>query len=483
MILFLNVFITDQALGIYQRGALPASNRLDIFKYSLASLAVIKWSKVYIYCKLDDNYQARAGELDRFIGELFTDPVVHHHRNEYQRQWQAALRPVIEDADPLTWFCCNDDHIFIDYELGLLERVQAAMLRELETRPQVACVPTHWTESLEGKVEAEAQGHPGTPDWFRGVGGNPISIQIVSRAILEHWWFGKDYGGARMNRSDNYPPSPSVDCPEGAMLTPCRELVRHFDGYSHAQVDIHTCPPLFIPEGFFENDIRISYLGAGRKPGWTLVNPMLAAYSTAGPEGADSKGVLEDLPLFWRGRISQVVREQEPDPDLVLRCRNQAVLAMASECAELPVRRLEIAFRWPEGGKEAELAALEAWQAGPWRRTLADRYYAWRRTPNVALHHLIFCNNLGKVLAHDRMTLYAPEPMMLQAASLFAAEGFPEVALELLQKTLEAHPASLEALEALASSARDCRRQDIGERAGARLRELRPGTHPDRSQP
>jgi hypothetical protein len=95
----------------------------------------------------------------------------------------------------------------------------------------------------------------------------------------------------------------------------------------------------------------------------------------------------------------------------------------------------------------------------------------------VALHHLVFCHNLGRTLAHDRMTLFAPEDLMLQMASLFDAEGFPEVAMELCLKTLEAHPASAKTAANLAEAARKSKRQDVFDRACEHLRDLQPD-HP-----
>ena len=112
--------------------------------------------------------------------------------------------------------------------------------------------------------------------------------QIVNKALLHFWWFGNDYGDSKMIRTDcPGGSSKSVISPETACLIPYREIVRHYDAYSHACIDINACPPLFIPNGFFENKIKILYCSENRKEGYVHVNPTLKNYSTVDKNGAD----------------------------------------------------------------------------------------------------------------------------------------------------------------------------------------------------
>ena len=52
---------------------------------------------------------------------------------------------------------------------------------------------------------------------------------------------------------------------ESIVIVPKSELCRHYDGYLHTYSIINdfikasTCPPLFIPNGFFEKKIKIAY--------------------------------------------------------------------------------------------------------------------------------------------------------------------------------------------------------------------------------
>lgn len=63
-------------------------------------------------------------------------------------------------------------------------------------------------------------------------------------------------------------------------------------------------PPLFIPAGFFEKKIKIRYGYSDYKKGWVNINPLIEKYSFEDSSGADLKILLEEIPLFWKKRIS-----------------------------------------------------------------------------------------------------------------------------------------------------------------------------------
>ena len=94
MILFVNTFITNENPNFklsYQRGNLNTDDKLDIFKYSLASLAIAyDWSKVILKISLDNHYKQRQDELEQFIKVEFSkfDLIIEWKRNEYQNDWK-----------------------------------------------------------------------------------------------------------------------------------------------------------------------------------------------------------------------------------------------------------------------------------------------------------------------------------------------------------------------------------------------------------
>ena len=175
------------------------------------------------------------------------------------------MRDLFALGDELVWFCCNDDHIFIDYETDLLDRIQLKLLELASRHEYVACYLSHWPEMLVygrtpprytkiGVIEENR-------DYFVTLWQNYDSMQIVNTNLLRYWWFEHDYGDTWMPRTDSF--ENNVVNPDTACIIPYREMVRHFDGYSHSLININICPPLFIPPGIFENGINIRY-GAGK---------------------------------------------------------------------------------------------------------------------------------------------------------------------------------------------------------------------------
>jgi hypothetical protein len=340
MILFINVFITKSFATSYDRGRLPTEDRLTVFKYSLASLAVIPWSKVIIYCELDKCYEGE--DLEGYIKELFPNVSYYRRRLDKQLKWQRAMEEVFSLPDQLVWFTCNDDHIFIDYDLDVLKACERRLLELLEKQPYASCYISHWAEML---CHANyGQQYPiltKAKEYFEVEWANIDSIQIVSKEVLKHWWFSKDYGNeVFLIRTDGNIPGKGpeyihIDQDLSVRtLIPLREQARHFDGYCRPYMpggssDINRCPPLFIPPGFFEKQIKISYCKELIKSGYVNINPVLANYSTVDRLGADSKMMLEDLPLFWRDRIVEIDFGPEIDREILIGARNKAVQMVA----------------------------------------------------------------------------------------------------------------------------------------------------------
>lgn len=366
MILFLNVFITNKALTFYDRGRLgTAPDRLAVFKYSLASFSVISWSAVFIHCELDEPYAGRREELEKWVHTLFPQAHLFFERATKQAHWKRILQPVFDvPGDDLVWYFCNDDHIFIDYDLSMLEAI-ANKAKQLASRHKyVSAYVSHWPELLtflnpnisnfyaEGSPPQASQILEATDQYFVNRWYNFDSVQIVNKNVLLHWWFEHEYGDTFLPRSD-YPPyvksPPDIYC-----VVPMRELVRHFDGYSHARIDINVCPPLSIPPGFFEKHMRLSFGAPQRVEGKLHINPLIRNYATVDRDGVDSRMTLDDLPLFWRNRIVEIQQEADPKSIEIVRARNESVLRMVTQNCRMPlteiVKRFTASLR---GGVEA----------------------------------------------------------------------------------------------------------------------------------
>lgn len=386
MILLINVMLTDEVLNLdtyrYQRGFLDHPyqphkyDKVDIFKYSLASYSIIPFSRVLIYCKLDKMYAGREEELRSFIEKEFAHQKLgpnlelHFDRLEYQGDWQYVYQHKITDTpeDEPIWFCCNHDHIFMDYDLTVLKNgldLLSQKEHEIYQREDPASIYfSHWPELLR-KASHIHNEKPGPTDLYDKYVGfsllnNNDSIQIINKALYKRWWFEEDYGSAFLPRSDYRLADKDgnligYDIRDGRryMLShycfvPLREMCRHYDGYGHVQINSNECPALTIPPGFFENDIKIRYGYYDNLVGHVNICPSHRYYSIFDKRGTDYKWVvkemvdgtiggvvdepIDDVPLFWKDRISNIDINPDITPgtdshygNYLFDCRDDAV--------------------------------------------------------------------------------------------------------------------------------------------------------------
>ena len=265
MHLLFNVLITDKR---FSHGGLNRVDRLDLFKYTLASYACIdRITDVTIYCELEGGYKGRVGELMDYLDTLFPRGYSYqNHSPSNQREWQAALEgsTLLTTDQPILYFG-NDDHVFIDFDLSVLYEGLDLMAKEPANQINTIHISS-WTEAIStvyGLGEFSTVGRYWVTDQLY-----PDAIQIVNSAFFRHVFFDLEMGDAPMRRTDQflhnwYPylgdyrfPS-KVPHPPVKMFVPLRELVRHFDGYVHVGVSTEDCPMLSIPEGFWERRVQL----------------------------------------------------------------------------------------------------------------------------------------------------------------------------------------------------------------------------------
>lgn len=326
MILFFNTFITPDGVGInYERGYLRQSDKLDILKYSLASFSKIyPWSKVILKIQLDTPYEHRKEELEQFIYDEFKGQKLHLEwiRNIKQKQWQETYDLF---DDHLIWYCGNHDHIFIDNNSNYLNKI----INDLSSHEVAMMSYTHYPEFIRNSHIAgnPAEIHENSINY---ISGDVDAGHIITKPLYKLWWFGNDVSQYDFPRPDwrNWLRHVKGDIPEVLCLVPYRELCRHFDGYTAFHgISNNICPAIEIPEGFFNNDIKISHGTFQKKNGFINLNPLNKNYKAYDPSGTDYKFNLEDIPEFWRPRIS-VVEKFKVDEDLFKKYRMKAIFDM-----------------------------------------------------------------------------------------------------------------------------------------------------------
>ena len=342
MILFCNTFITESkpaGKGHVVRDNLKSFNNLDIFKYSLASLAVAyDWSKVILKISLDDCYKHRQDELEQFIKDNFSqfNLVLIWQRSEYQNDWKQDYELL---DDNLIWYYCNHDHIFFDSSKDYL----AELVNEMKDEELCSLQFSHWPENIRTTRQGlypyvndnNNHSHPTYKihnNYTSVDHTNFDSIQIITKELYRRWWFEGEFNHVKLGRPDFFGIGLAElkPMPMHKVIVPLKEICRHFDGYQHIQpiIDNNQCPAIDIPVGFFENDIKIRYGYDDYKEEWTNINPKNPNYYAYDITGTDYKFTLNDLPLVWKNRISVIDSNPDINEEEMVQYRLKAIFDM-----------------------------------------------------------------------------------------------------------------------------------------------------------
>ena len=331
MILFCNTFITEAkpfGKGNVVRDNLKSFNNLDIFKYSLASLAIAyDWSKVILKISLDDCYKHRKDELEQFIKDNFSqfNLVLEWQRSEYQNDWKRDYELL---DDNLIWYYCNHDHIFFDSSKDYL----AELVDEMKDEELCSLQFSHWPENIRTAKKNSKYTIHNNHISFESI--NFDSIQIITKELYRRWWFEGEFNHIKLGRPDFFGIGLAEikPMPMHKVIVPFKEICRHFDGYQHVQpiIDNNQCPAIDIPIGFFENDIKIRYGYDDYKEGWTNINPKNNYYYAYDTTGTDYKFTLNDLPLIWKNKTSVIDSNIKADDDEIVQHRLKAIFDMVA---------------------------------------------------------------------------------------------------------------------------------------------------------
>lgn len=336
MILYLDSYISDIPLiksfvspnEAVRRGCknYTAPKKLDVAKYTLASYAIYPWSNVLIKYKLDnpEDYE----KFDEFIRRFFPRAKIFHHRSDNQQKFKESMEILDGFGDEWIFYAPNSDHPIIAPDIKILEAV-ITKAKELKRSHQfVSAVYSHFSEFINlvyqgnpfnatyGKDATIIDEDENTVSILRANGDNS-GVQIVHKELFQHWFCSKDLGDERIIRPENL--WGKVQTKNQVMVIPKREICAHFDGYSHTigsvrEIRPEQVPPLFIPPGFFEKEIKIAFCHDNYREGWTNINPGAKKFSFQNRKyGTDLKIGLEDIPLFWKGHIKEIDINKKAD--------------------------------------------------------------------------------------------------------------------------------------------------------------------------
>jgi len=340
MILYMDVYITDTPLfkNLYDELTELRSkakiwnmpSKIDITLYTLASYALYPWSSVLIKYELED--EARYDYFESEIRKIFPNAVLVRGRSDSQEKYQESIKMLEKMSDEWIFYCGNNDHPFVFEGLGILGK---CFEKAKEMKKRYRFVSVWYSHILEGAGILSKDNH------FRKIlNVNNIcdsevlyedeylivtkrdrsftqSTQIVHMDLFRHWFSSTDLSGKKVRRADDL--VDLVKTEAQILILPKKRICEHFDGYgnlnSRVGFEVDTVvPPLFLPPGFFEKDVKIAYGYEDYREGWVNVNPLKGKYAFQdSANGTDMKIRLEDLPMFWKERISKI--DINPDAD------------------------------------------------------------------------------------------------------------------------------------------------------------------------
>ena len=308
----------------------PNDNRVDIFKYCLASYAAMDplVSKYVLYVELAPEFSHRFEELKNYIIGLFPAEklVLTWKRNDSISEWVTVCSFIDTINDDIIWLSCNDDHIFYDNNLDIVE--DAIKILEEDGDPLATVYYSHFPESIKLAKHLGANlvegGNFVKYHWSRF-----DAIQIIKKDRLKAYWIGFEDDGRVWHRPDEMVFTRTMN---SSFYTPTKEIVRHFDGYGHVGNFSNITPSLCIPSGFFDDNIKIKYGYDGHLDGWVSLNPDSHNLYSIDPNGTDYRWCMEDIPLFWKSRISEIDKNEIADEDKLKERRNEYYVESTKMC-------------------------------------------------------------------------------------------------------------------------------------------------------
>ena len=351
MVLLFNVYLTaqpaNQSLNLV-RGNLTQHSKLDVTKYSLASLAVAyPWKRAIINVEIAPEYSSQVDlqEFELYVKDLFkhTDLCFSTRRNLQQRDWINTYDLLNDD---LILYLGNHDHIFVDstndYFIKLVDHVR----ENLSSNPSIAI--SHWPENIRwaksGYIELNEH-YPRQMNQQYVIGELSLqystacidSLLVITKQTYKEWFLEDVWGsGVTIPRTEGIgqhsiltiKSSRGKSLSKQTMHVPYRELFRHFDGYMHQLIDNNTCPSLSIPHGFFDSSMKIRYGYDDYQIESVNINPQKANYYAYSVDGTDYKYTLETLPLFWKNKVAEIDKNEYIDEEVLIQHRLHSIITM-----------------------------------------------------------------------------------------------------------------------------------------------------------
>ncbi|MFA4960735.1 MAG: hypothetical protein WC548_03680 [Candidatus Pacearchaeota archaeon] len=372
MILYFDNLITNIPLnpGVYTKldeirdscAAYSTKDRYDVTLYTLASYAEFDWDGVVIVYEFGEDMIKRKKEFEKFVKNLWPKAHIFYGRSDNQKKFQERLKFINSLKSDWIFYAGNNDHPFVASNKKIFDQCLKKAQALSKKHKFVSVTYSHFWETynMSKKGAAYREFMPMRPkileetkDYFvclfHEIYGH--TIQIFNKNLMNFMVFSEDLGDQTFRKIEEITWHDKLKHKKIDQVTivPKEVICDHFDGYNHTKkspfpVPIEIFPPLFIPNGFFENKIKIRFGYEDYKEGWVNINPFKKKFRFQDTKnGTDLKTFIEDLPLFWKAHISKIDVNPELDNRLIEKKRLEILQAMRNPYA--PIKEKSFGYR------------------------------------------------------------------------------------------------------------------------------------------
>lgn len=321
------------------------TKRLEISKYTLASYKIYPWTKVIIKVDAENKYDKE--DFLKFAREIFPEAEIITHRSDNQKEYCKTISEIYKLDDDWVFYIPNNDHPMIINDINYIHKL---LWLATEYKKKYKYVSINFSMYSENYNKMHNNFYKNTKEKYDTdlariilcKNGYITSSQIVNKDLLKHLYCSRDFGDKRIIRMEDV--AGLVQADDHIVILPKREICAHFDGYSHTfrrndQISPDQVPPLFIPKGFFEKNIKIAYGYKEYREGWTNINPSAKYYSFRNEKNiTDLKIGLDDIPLFWRERVSELDINHDADIKRLEKDRDEHFALLKNPWKDLSIR-------------------------------------------------------------------------------------------------------------------------------------------------
>ena len=340
MILYFDVYITDNPLTVDTVKSIKKirnndsiykmPRKLDITKYSLASYKIFPWSKVII--KIDAEKLEDKQEFIKYAKEVFPDAEIIEHRSDNQKKYCKTINEICKLDDEWIFFAPNNDHPMVINDINYIHKIinHANQYKEKFEFISILYTMVSAFADINITVHFKDAKVVNETDLSLDVikpNGYFMSGLILNKNLIKYLFCKYDLGNSRITRIEDLQGLVSIN--NQLVISPKKEICAHFDGHSntygnYAEITPDQSPPLFIPLGFFENNIKIAYGYDEYREGWVNINPAKKYFSFQSKKNrTDLKIGIDDIPLFWRHRISELDVNPKANMNYLQKKRNE----------------------------------------------------------------------------------------------------------------------------------------------------------------